>query len=94
MAIASNNKIEYYKDMGMVAEVFSGEVMRDLPEGDIGIIGFHPLSVSPSTGSLYVSGCCGSKGSFAHIRVTRSSVSERLIILCQRQLIHCTKPAR
>ena len=33
------------------------------------------------TSSKYVSGCMGSKFSFAHITVTRSSVSERLTML-------------
>ena len=33
------------------------------------------------TSSKYVSGCIGSKFSFAHITVTRSSVSERLTML-------------
>ena len=35
-----------------------------------------------STTSKKVSGCAGSKGSFAHITVTRFSVSDKLIILC------------
>ena len=35
-----------------------------------------------STGSKYVSGRFGSKSSFAHIRVMRGSVSDKLMMLC------------
>lgn len=37
IAVAFADKITYYKGMGLVAEVFSGESLKNLPEGDIAI---------------------------------------------------------
>lgn len=37
IAVAYANKIEYYKGMGLVPDVFSGETLQSLPEGDIAI---------------------------------------------------------
>lgn len=37
IAVAYANKVEYYKGMGLVPDVFSGEAMQNLPEGDIAI---------------------------------------------------------
>jgi amidophosphoribosyltransferase len=37
IAVAYANKIEYYKDMGLIPEIFAGENINRLPEGDIAI---------------------------------------------------------
>ena len=37
IAVAYDNKISYYRDMGLVPEVFSGDTLNKLPEGDIAI---------------------------------------------------------
>ena len=37
IAVAYDNKIAYYRSMGLVPEVFSGEKLNELPEGDIAI---------------------------------------------------------
>ena len=37
IAVAYANKIEYYKGMGLIPDVFSGHNLQELPEGDIAI---------------------------------------------------------
>ena len=37
IAVAYANKIEYYKNMGLIPEIFAGENINRLPEGDIAI---------------------------------------------------------
>lgn len=37
IAVAYDNKIAYYRDMGLVPEVFAGEKLSKLPEGDVAI---------------------------------------------------------
>lgn len=37
IAVAHDNKISYYRDMGLVPEVFGGDILNNLPDGDIAI---------------------------------------------------------
>ena len=37
IAVAYANKVEYYKGMGLIPDVFSGGALASLPEGDIAV---------------------------------------------------------
>lgn len=37
IAVAYDDKIDFYRDKGLVPEVFSSEILEKLPEGDVAI---------------------------------------------------------
>lgn len=37
IAISYGNDIKYYKNTGLVSEVFAGDILKELPEGDIAL---------------------------------------------------------
>lgn len=51
IAVAYANKIEYYKGMGLIPDVFSEHTLQELPEGDIAIGHVRYSTTAPACSS-------------------------------------------
>lgn len=89
IAVAHNNKISYYKNLGLMSEVFDKEHLKAMPEGDIAIghvryatscstnvVNVQPIVFSGNFGKLAI----GHNGSLVNSRILRKQLIEDSVI--------------